>query len=314
MASRPTVWWLPLPVFRLWEERTGLEPTSHDLAVVSMFHVFFAGLFILASPQPAEPPSGAPGLPASGAPGPDDPAGVLPSPLRHADRVLRLRPPPAVDVPQDQPGLPGEPAGEGGGHPRQRSYRQQTLRSYRVGLVWFSGDPCFQERRIRYFMNPYAFTLIPLQGYVPRPLISILLSPLPEGDSIQVPQLVSFLEVQTLPTELPKRGIPIGYDMAKSRRAEGDMFLQNDTGSKIVRGPPPLKLSVSLFVEHSDLDIVHNFEDKEGCYCLKCTVGTPFHNADKGSPFFCQSCMVGFAVIANFCGSPFCSSVCWTFW
>ncbi len=268
-----------------------------------MFHVFFAGLFILASPQPAEPPSGAPGLPASGAPGPDDPAGVLPPPLRDADRVFRLRPPPAVDVPQDQPGLPGEPAGKGA----KGNVHIGSKLCIPIGLVWFSGDPCFQERPIRYFTNPYAFTLIPLQGYVPRPFISISLSPLPEGDSIQVPQLVSFLEAQTLPTELPGRGIPIGYDMAKSRRAEGDLFLQNDTGSKIVRGPPPLKLSVSLFVEHSDLDIVHNFEDKEGCYCLKCTVGTPFHNADKGSPFFCQSCMVGFAVFANFCGSPFCS-------
>ena len=37
--------------------------------------------------------------------------------------------------------------------------------------------------------------------------------------------------------------------------------------------PSPLKLSVSLFVEHSDLDIVHNFEDKEGCYCLKLGFG-----------------------------------------
>ncbi len=125
------------------------------------------------------------------------------------------------------------------GGQRQRSYRQQTLRSYRVGLVWFSGEPCFQERPIRYFTNPYAFTLIPLQGYVPRPFISISLSPLPEGDSIQVLPVVSFLEAQTLPTELPGLGIPIGYDMAKSRRAEVDLFLQNDTGSKIVRGSLP---------------------------------------------------------------------------
>ena len=27
---------------------------------------------------------------------------------------------------------------------------------------------------------------------------------------------------------------------------------------------------------------------------LKATVVTPFHNADKGSPFLCKSCMVGF--------------------
>ncbi len=38
-------------------------------------------------------------------------------------------------------------------------------------------------------MNPYAFTL-PLQGYVPRPFISISLSPL--GDLIQVLLAVSF--------------------------------------------------------------------------------------------------------------------------
>ena len=40
-----------------------------------------------------------------------------------------------------------------------------------------SGEPCFQGRPILYFMNPYAFTLIPLKGYVPRPFISISLSP-----------------------------------------------------------------------------------------------------------------------------------------
>ncbi len=60
------------------------------------------------------------------------------------------------------------------------------------GLVWFSGEPCFQGWPIRYFTNPYAFTLIPLQGHVPRPLISIFLSPPPERDSIQVLPAVSF--------------------------------------------------------------------------------------------------------------------------
>ncbi len=29
---------------------------------------------------------------------------------------------------------------------------------------------------------------------------------------------------------------------------------------------------------------------------LKCTVGTPFHNVGKESPFFCHSCMVGFEI------------------
>ncbi len=66
------------------------------------------------------------------------------------------------------------------------------LRGESKTLVWFSGEPCFQGRPIRYFTNPSAFTLIPLQGYVPKPFISILLSPLPEGDSIQVLPAVSF--------------------------------------------------------------------------------------------------------------------------
>ncbi len=47
---------------------------------------------------------------------------------------------------------------------------------------------------------------------------------------------------------------------------------------------------------------------------LKYTVGTPFHNADRGSPFFCQSCMVGHSMICRPYGSfcqiwlffPFC--------
>ena len=42
--------------------------------------------------------------------------------------------------------------------------------------VFFSEEPCFQGRPILYFMNTYAFTL-PLQGYVPRPFISISFSP-----------------------------------------------------------------------------------------------------------------------------------------
>ncbi len=43
-----------------------------------------------------------------------------------------------------------------------------------TATVWLvgSGEPCFQGRPILYFMNQYAFTL-PLQGYVPRPFISI---------------------------------------------------------------------------------------------------------------------------------------------
>ncbi len=53
-----------------------------------------------------------------------------------------------------------------------------------------SGEPCFQGRPIWYFTNPYAFTL-PLQGYVPRPFISISLS---DGDSIQVLPAVSFFK------------------------------------------------------------------------------------------------------------------------
>ncbi len=57
------------------------------------------------------------------------------------------------------------------------------------GLVWFFGEPCFQGWPIRYFTNPYAFTL-PLQGKVPRPFISI--SSPPEGDSIQALPAVSF--------------------------------------------------------------------------------------------------------------------------
>ena len=49
----------------------------------------------------------------------------------------------------------------------------------RAELVWFwfvfLGERCFQRQPIRHFTNPYAFTL-PLQGYVPRPFILILLS------------------------------------------------------------------------------------------------------------------------------------------
>ncbi len=78
-------------------------------------------------------------------------------------------------------------------HMRKKQIKWRILGKldfYVVGWLVGSGEPCFQGWPILYFMNPYAFTL-PRQGYVPRPFISISLSP-PEGDSIQVLPAVSF--------------------------------------------------------------------------------------------------------------------------
>ena len=55
-----------------------------------------------------------------------------------------------------------------------------------------SGEPCFQGRPIRFSRILMPSPFFPLQGYVPRPFISISSSPLPKGDSIQVLPAVSF--------------------------------------------------------------------------------------------------------------------------
>ncbi len=71
---------------------------------------------------------------------------------------------------------------------------------WQFGLGWLvgSGEPCFQRRPILYFMNYFAFTL-PLQGYVPRPFISIGIRSRSSQQSV--------LEARTLPLSYQGRAV-----------------------------------------------------------------------------------------------------------
>ncbi len=84
--------------------------------------------------------------------------------------------------------------------------------------IFFSGEPCFQGRPILYFTDPYAFTL-PLQGYVPRPFISISISPHLGGIRSRSSQQ-SVLEARTLPLSYRGRAILIMYWLGRKKISE----------------------------------------------------------------------------------------------
>ncbi len=104
------------------------------------------------------------------------------------------------------------------------------IKNHPIQQMVASGEPCFQGRPIRYFTNPYAFTLSHCRVMSQDPSSRSRFPP-PWGGFDPGPPSSQFSEARTLPTELPGLG-PIQQMSRKTLSGPKHIFVECLTGEQ----------------------------------------------------------------------------------